>query len=87
MMHGAKSAGAAASGTSRHTPELECAEATVLSIDYAQGGIGSNICGPEPMEEYKLYLKETVSFAFVMRPYNRQNLDLVTGMRVMPEKV
>lgn len=70
-----------------HTPELECAEATVLSIDYAQGGIGSNICGPEPMENYKLYLKAPVTFSFVMRPYNRQNLDLTTGMRMMPENV
>ena len=70
-----------------HTPELECAEATVLSIDYGQGGIGSNICGPEPMEQYKLYLRETASFSFVMRPYNRQNLDFALGMRVMPEKV
>lgn len=70
-----------------HTPELECAEATVLSVDYAQGGIGSNICGPEPMENYKLYLKEPVTFAFVMRPYNRQNLDLTAGMRILPENV
>lgn len=70
-----------------HTPELACAEATVVSIDYAQGGIGSNICGPEPMEQYKLYLKEPATFAFVMRPYNRQNLDFTQGMRVLPEKV
>ena len=70
-----------------HTPELESAEATVLSIDYAQGGIGSNICGPEPMEEYKLFLKEPTVFSFVMRPFNRQNLDLVTAMRILPENV
>lgn len=70
-----------------HTPDLESAQATVLSIDYAQGGIGSNICGPEPMEHYKLFLKETASFSFVMRPYNRQDMDFTTGMRIMPENV
>ena len=73
--------------TAAHTPELESAEATVLSIDYAHGGIGSNICGPEPMEQYKLYLNKPTAFAFVMRPYNRQNLDLTVGMRMIPENV
>lgn len=70
-----------------HTPELESAECTVLSIDYAQGGIGSNICGPEPMEQYKLYLKETKTLSVVLRPFNRQTLDLTCGMRILPENV
>jgi len=71
----------------QHVPELEGADATVVSIDYAQGGIGSNICGPEPMEQYKLYLTETKKLSFVMRPYNRQNASLTSMMRVLPEKI
>ena len=70
-----------------HTPELESAEATILSIDFAQGGIGSNICGPEPMDQYKLFLNKPTVFSFVMRPFNRQNLDLASGMRILPENV
>ena len=71
----------------QHVPELVGADATVVSIDYAHGGIGSNICGPEPMEQYKLYLTENKTLSFVMRPYNRQNASLTGMMRVLPEKI
>lgn len=37
-----------------HRHELEKSPYTVLCIDYRQSGIGSNSCGPELMEKYRL---------------------------------
>jgi beta-galactosidase len=37
-----------------HNYELEESESTVLCLDYAQNGIGSNSCGPKVMDKYKL---------------------------------
>lgn len=53
-----------------HTNELAPARghAPVLHIDLAQGGLGSNSCGPEPLEEYRLTLNEEKSYAFAIVP-------------------
>ena len=37
-----------------HNYELEKSPYTVLCLDYAQSGIGSNSCGPELLEKYRL---------------------------------
>lgn len=37
-----------------HNFELEKAGCTVLCLDYRQSGIGSNSCGPELLEQYRL---------------------------------
>ncbi|MBP3542836.1 MAG: DUF4981 domain-containing protein [Lachnospiraceae bacterium] len=47
-----------------HNFELEEAGSTVLCLDYAQNGIGSNSCGPKVLESYKLNDKE---FTFDIR--------------------
>ena len=70
-----------------HTPELEFEDDITLSIDWKQGGIGSNSCGPEPQEKYRLYLKEPVTLSFVMRPYRNGNACFRKAMRVLPEIV
>ena len=36
-----------------HNYELEQSDSTVLCIDYALNGIGSNSCGPVVMEQYR----------------------------------
>ncbi|MBO1681574.1 hypothetical protein [[Clostridium] scindens] len=41
---------------------------TVLCLDYAQNGIGSNSCGPELAEQYRLDSKEFV-FGIRLIPY------------------
>ena len=71
----------------KHTPEIEGSDTTVVSLDWRQGGIGSNSCGPEPMEKYKLYLKEKKTLAFVMRPFRMQDEKLTMMMRILPENV
>lgn len=40
--------------TKKHNFELEESGSTVLCLDYAQNGIGSNSCGPVLKKEYKL---------------------------------
>ena len=68
-----------------HTFELEAEDKTVLSLDWRMGGIGSNSCGPLPLEKYCLFLKETASFTLVLRPYNRQQSELISSARILPE--
>ncbi|MGI6238642.1 MAG: glycoside hydrolase family 2 TIM barrel-domain containing protein [Christensenellales bacterium] len=70
-----------------HTNELEAEDTTTLSIDYRQCGLGSNICGPEPEEKYKLYLNEPAEYGFVMKPYTRQIGNMMTFGRIVPEEI
>ena len=50
-----------------HNYELEPSPWTVLCIDYKQSGIGSNSCGPELLEEYRLD-DATFDFRFTITP-------------------
>ncbi len=54
----------------RHEHELRRGDAPTLHVDLAQGGLGSNSCGPEPLEKYRLYLKEERAYAFSISPYS-----------------
>ena len=47
-----------------HSYELEPCGSTVLCLDYAQNGIGSNSCGPELSKKYRLDQK---NFEFDMK--------------------
>ena len=71
----------------KHTIELDSEEATVVSIDYRHGGIGSASCGPKPQDKYLLTLDEKKTLAFTMRPFSRQTADFRTLMRMLPEEV
>jgi len=48
-----------------HIDELEENNAVNIRIDYKNSGIGSNSCGPELMEKYRLNEKE-IKFSFVV---------------------
>lgn len=50
-----------------HTDELEADGKTHLRIDYKVSGIGSNSCGPELEQEYRLGEKE-IAFAISIHP-------------------
>ena len=50
-----------------HNYELEECGSTVLCLDYAQNGIGSNSCGPVLLEKYRLD-DETIDFAIRIIP-------------------
>ncbi len=53
-----------------HDKDLARGKAPVLHIDLAQGGLGSNSCGPEPLEKYRLYLKDERAYAFLIVPFS-----------------
>ena len=54
-----------------HNFELEASGSTVLCLDYALNGIGSNSCGPEVLEKYRF---DDVRFRFGIKlvPYIKQ---------------
>lgn len=49
-----------------HINELKKSNGTYVRIDYKVSGIGSNSCGPELMEAYRLSEKE-IRYAFYCR--------------------
>ena len=48
-----------------HIDELNKREYTYLRIDYKNSGVGSNSCGPQLMEKYRLQEKN-ISFKFTV---------------------
>ncbi len=57
----------AALTAAEHTDELRADGLTHLRVDYKVSGIGSNSCGPDLEEKYRLSEKE-LRFAFTVRP-------------------
>lgn len=51
-----------------HNYELIPSEHTILCVDYRQNGIGTNSCGPELLEQYRLD-EETFCFEFQLHPF------------------
>ena len=47
-----------------HNYELEPCGSTVLHLDYKQNGIGSNSCGPRPLEKYRF---DDAAFTFNLK--------------------
>ncbi len=52
-----------------HTNELKPGDLTQVLLDAWMGPLGSNSCGPEPLEEQRLYFREPRSFSWTFRPY------------------
>ena len=50
-----------------HNYELEPCGSTVLCVDYRQSGIGSNSCGPQLIEKYRLNASH-YSYSFHFKP-------------------
>lgn len=56
--------------TAAHTYELEPRDEIILHLDLAHHGLGSNSCGPVPLEKY--WLKPApFKFAVRLRPFSR----------------
>jgi len=53
-----------------HNVELVASGMTVLCLDYANAGIGSNSCGPVLLEKYQVNPSE-LRFAVTLTPTNR----------------
>ncbi len=53
-----------------HNYELEESDSTVLCIDYAMNGIGSNSCGPVVADAYR-FCEDTFQFEFELVPFTK----------------
>lgn len=53
-----------------HNYELTESDSTVLCLDYAQNGIGSNSCGPEVQKQYR-FDQRAFTFNITLVPYQR----------------
>ena len=60
----------------QHTVELGRTDAVTWLIDGAMGPLGTNSCGPEPMEKDRLYLKEARTFRFAFLPFDLETLSI-----------
>ena len=60
----------------QHTIELGHTADVTWLIDGAMGPIGTASCGPEPLEEDRLYLKEARSFRFAFLPFDAETLSV-----------
>ena len=61
---------AAALAASGHDHEIARVRETILNLDFRQGGLGSNSCGPRPLPQY-LVQPERTAFALRLRPFSR----------------
>ncbi|MFH2068077.1 MAG: glycoside hydrolase family 2 TIM barrel-domain containing protein [Candidatus Omnitrophota bacterium] len=59
-----------------HEYQLKPCRKTILHLDYRQGGLGSNSCGPEPMIKYRL-MPEKATFTMRLRPFSKEKQDLM----------
>lgn len=67
-----------------HDDLLEHDEDTIwLSLDKAHYGLGSNSCGPEPLEEYRLKPQPDI-LSFIIRPFSRSIHDPFTQAFILP---
>ena len=57
-----------------HAYQLKPCYKTILHLDYRQGGLGSNSCGPEPMIKYRLMPKK-MTFMMRLRPFSKEKQD------------
>lgn len=53
-----------------HTTDLQPREEVILNLDHAHMGLGSNSCGPGPLEGYVLN-PQALTFQFRLRPFSR----------------
>lgn len=55
-----------------HTYELHNEDLTEICIDGVMGPLGSNSCGPEPLDEDRLYFRQAQSFRLYLAPVDLQ---------------
>lgn len=59
----------------KHSYELTKADGIVVNVDFKIGGIGSQSCGPGPLEKY-LVKDDKFEFCFYMIPVDSNSLDV-----------
>lgn len=67
----------------QHTFELEQSEEITWLLDGAMGPLGTASCGPEPLPEDRLYLKEPRTFRFAFLALDEQSLSVDAAARAL----
>jgi beta-galactosidase/beta-glucuronidase len=70
----------------KHTFDLCPRDETILHLDYRHGGLGSNSCGPGPLEQY-LLKPEEMEFSVRLKPFTGDAISPGAGWRMMPEGI
>lgn len=68
-----------------HTYDLKPEKLTEVCIDGVMGPLGSDSCGPEPLEKDRIYLNESKSFRFVLQTIDLQCEDLLAAAQRLME--
>ena len=55
----------------RHPYQLAKPSHTVLHVDYKSRGLGSNSCGPQPLDQYILPGNQSYSYEYTLVPYEK----------------
>ncbi|HZK34293.1 MAG TPA: glycoside hydrolase family 2 TIM barrel-domain containing protein, partial [Bacillota bacterium] len=55
----------------RHRTDLVERDYITLNLDYRHNGIGTNSCGPGPLDKYILKADETFNFSVRLKPFSR----------------
>jgi hypothetical protein len=69
----------------KHTHELQPRDEVILSLDYAQSGLGNESCGPGVLPQYLLEADE-YRYSLRLRPFSAQeDSPLELSKQVLPE--
>ncbi len=62
-----------------HREDLKVENVNYVSIDGYMGGIGSNSCGPRPMDKYQLKTNRSYTFSFKIVPFDDMCEELLSN--------
>ncbi|MDO5022825.1 MAG: glycoside hydrolase family 2 TIM barrel-domain containing protein, partial [Eubacteriales bacterium] len=71
----------------KHTYDLTRSQDTHIYIDGLMGPLGSNSCGPEPLEKDRIYLNKNFRFSFTLKPYSTQNLSTKQAANIAAKRM
>ncbi len=57
-----------------HREDIVTEDVNYVTVDGYMGGIGSNSCGPRPMEQYRLKTKRSYTYSFKLIPFTALKL-------------
>jgi len=70
----------------KHTFDLCPRDETILHLDHRHGGLGSNSCGPGPLEQY-LLKPEEMEFSVRLKPFTADAISPSAMWRMTPEGI
>ena len=68
-----------------HPFELKRRDETIVNIDYMMSGVGSNSCGPELLEKYRLDRKD-IRFKLRIKPVFKEDISITDTVKTEIQK-